>query len=174
MGNNHKGFSLAELLTAVALMAIIAGISSLGLSAVKHTPRREAEKIAAYLVKLTEKADMIRADFTAKISGNSISVTWKDKSGTNKGSENFSINSDFTYAAHFDTSNIKDTSKAWDYESTGNFLISALPSLQGSYTLTGGGTDNYDFEREGNRYISITPSEGAAYYVVITAKDVAE
>ena len=76
MGNKRRGFTLFEFLVSMAVMALIGGVSVMRIGTATQKPKHEAEKIAAYFVRLTEKADRTKADFTAEISGNNIAVKW--------------------------------------------------------------------------------------------------
>ena len=194
MENNRKGFSLVELITACVLMAVLTGVATIGLTAANQTPKREAQRIAAYLAALTEKADRMKLDFkvkldasklddrvgdrdldlkfTVKTSGNKfflakLSVTWKDKSNTELGSEeDLVLDNELIYNPHFNANNINDTdTREWTYEYGERFKIAAISSLS-SESTTG-----YNYHQNGHRYLAIASSDGALYYVVITDKD---
>ncbi len=174
MENNHKGFSVIELLTVVVLMVLIAGVASINIGAAQQSPKREAEKIAANFVNLAKKADRMKADFTAALSGDKFSVTWKDKGGNTIGSDDFHIDPDFTYIPHLDDTSIGNkTVTEWNYTSGSHIHILAAGSLSGSYS-TANGTISYNFNKKGHRYIEVKSAKSSPYYIIITAGDIAK
>ena len=155
MGSKRNGLSMVELLTAVVLMGIIAGVSSISIKTSRQLPKREAEKIATYFAKLTQKADCIKMNFTASIDDNDnknkISVTW-----TNSADESLTLDTDLVYTAHFNSTDITNTDiTEWTY-------------------TCGGGVNVYSVGEDpnGGRYIAITYNdETPPHYVVITSED---
>lgn len=171
MGNKRRGFTIVEFLVSMAVMALIGGVSVMRIGTAMQKPKHEAEKIAAYFVRLTEKADRTRVKFTANISDNNISVSWN---GEDSQGESLSLNPDFTYTPHFDADNINDTSvKAWTYKGGSDVKIMATDSLSGSYSTANGRID-YDYGKNGHMYLAVTSGASSPHYVVITPKDIAQ
>ena len=152
MGSKRKGLTMIELITAVVIMGIIAGMSSISLTSSKQSfPKREAERIAAYLMKLTEKASRMKINFKATLSAERLAIQWI---GANS-NESLTLDPDLEYAMYVGS----------------DFLICTLSSLSGSYT-SGGNTYEYKYHLAPHRYISVTPKEGASHYIVITEQDI--
>lgn len=155
---------MIELITAVVIMGIIAGMSSISLTSSKQSfPKREAERIAAYLMKLTEKASRMKINFKATLSAERLAIQWI---GANS-NESLTLDPDLEYAMYVGSSNETD----WTYSCGSDFLICTLSSLSGSYT-SGGNTYEYKYHLAPHRYISVTPKEGASHYIVITEQDI--
>ena len=57
MGKKFHGFSLVELLVAVAIILVLAGGIILNINSMKTTPKKEAEKVAHFLMTEINKAD---------------------------------------------------------------------------------------------------------------------
>ena len=177
MENNRKGFSLVELITACVLMAVLTGVATIGLTAANQTAKREAERVQKVKLDASKLDDRVGdrnldLKFTVKTSGNKfflakLSVTWKDKSNTELGSEeDLVLDNELIYNPHFNANNINDTdTREWTYEYGERFKIAAISSLS-SESTTG-----YNYHQNGHRYLAIASSDGALYYVVITDKD---
>ncbi len=171
MGNKRRGFTLFEFLVSMAVMALIGGVSVMRIGTAMQKPKHEAEKIAAYFVRLTEKADRTKADFTAEISGNNIAVKWN---GNTEVSEKLALDSKLAHTAHFNEKNISDTNvKAWTYKGGSDVKIMATDSLSGSYSTVNGRID-YDYGKNGHMYLAVTSGASSPHYVVITSADIAQ
>ena len=57
MGKKFHGFSLVELLVAVAIILVLAGGIVLNINSMKTTPKKEAERVAHFLMTEINKAD---------------------------------------------------------------------------------------------------------------------
>ena len=57
MVKKRYGFSLVELLVAVAIILVLAGGIILNINSMKTTPKKEAEKVAHFLITEINKAD---------------------------------------------------------------------------------------------------------------------
>ena len=89
----RKGFTLVEVLMSVMIMSIMAGVMTLSYHAADPTPKREAEKLAAYITRLAQKSDRIKVGFNMKVSGNVLNVSW----GENHNEPPFNISDGLTY-----------------------------------------------------------------------------
>ena len=77
MASRHrKGFTLIEVLMSVMIMSIMAGVMAISFHSADQNPKREAEKVAAYITRLTQKSDRIKMSFDVKISNNALIVSW--------------------------------------------------------------------------------------------------
>ncbi len=101
---SKRGFTLIEVLMSVSIMSIMTGVMILNYHAADQTPKREAEKVAAYIVRLTNKSDRIKIGFEMIISGDSLCVSW----GNNSIKEpSFDISAGLTYNHSFDEGKLK-------------------------------------------------------------------
>ena len=94
----------------------------------------------------------MKLDFIVELSGNNLSVTWKDRGNTELGSDNLLLDNELSYTTNF-TADDDNDAKKWTYKSGEHCMIAAMPSE---------GTDGY---------LAIASGNGAPYYVVITDKD---
>ena len=62
MGKKFHGFSLVELLVAVAIILVLAGGIILNINSMKTTPKKEAERVAQFLMTEINKADKRRRE----------------------------------------------------------------------------------------------------------------
>lgn len=179
MGNKRKGFTMFEILTAIVVMILLTAIASINVTSSQQTPKREAERIAAYLSSLVQKADLTKTVLKVEISNSKISADFSDYSGNKiRSSDIWNMNLDCNYITYFDPANHSNTNvttlkydrREDDYRR--GVKISAMPKLSGSYD--NGITYNYSNNKKGHRYIKITSLNKADYYVVITGKDLAE
>ena len=132
----------------VSIMSIMAGVMTLSYHTADQTPKREAEKVAAYITRLAQKSDRIKVGFEMEISSNALCVSW--------GSYNepsFEISAGLTYSHDFTGNKLK-----YNYETyPRGAKISVLDSK-----LTG----------SKHKYIQITSETNSSpYYVLITSQD---
>lgn len=80
----RAGFTLIELVIAIAILAITAATLSLNPDSFKHTAKQEAERLAAKLSSLMLKADSTHKHFEIKINKNKMLITWKEKKSSYK------------------------------------------------------------------------------------------
>ena len=152
MANNTKGFTLIEVLMSVTIMSVMAGVMLLSHHSADQTPKREAEKVAAYITRLTQKSDRIKVGLEAEINqdGNILNVSWKK--GTNNTEPPFEASAGLKYSSNF-TSNIL----IYDYK---NFPNGAKISVQENVTGTT------------HKYIGITSNNNnSSSYVLVMAGD---
>ena len=145
----RKGFTLIEVLMSVSIMSIMAGVMTLSYHAADQTPKREAEKVAAYITRLAQKSDRIKTGFEMEISGDALCVSW--------GSYNepsFDISAGLTY-----------TPVNWGTDSL-EYNCTTYPR--------GAKISVLDSQPTGNKhnYIQITSETNSSpYYVLITSQD---
>ena len=144
-----KAFTLIEVLMSVSIMSIMAGTMILSYHTADQTPKREAEKVAAYITKLANKSDRIKVGFQMKISGNSLCVSWGN--GTYN-EPSFEVSAGLTYSAVN-----WNESLTYDYKTyPRGAKISVSDNAAGNH----------------HRYIQITSAVNpSSYYVLITSKD---
>ncbi len=154
--NHTKGFTLIEVLMSVTIMSVMAGVMILSHHSADQTPKREAEKVAAYITRLTQKSDRIKVGFNASIDGgNILNVSW-DK-GTNNTEPPFEISAGLN--VKWDDNHL-DKKLIYDYKNYPNGAkISALDAKLS--------TNNTK-----HRYIKITAANSSTYYVLITSSDI--
>ena len=146
----RKGFTLIEILMSVSIMSIMAGVMTLSYHAADQTPKREAEKVAAYITRLAQKSDRIKTGFEMEISGDALCVSW--------GSYNepsFEISAGLTY-----------TPISWDTNSRLKYDCTNYPRGAKISVLDSQLTENE------HKYIQITSETNSSpYYVLITSQD---
>ena len=153
---NRNGFTLTEMLISIALIMIMASVATISMSSARQTPKREAEKIAAYIARLTEKSDRMKLSFDVAItttdSAKAFNVSW-GKHGSY--TETFELDYDLTYAF------VPSTTSPWvyDYINYPNGIkVAPLSSKLSS------GSDH--------KYIEITSTGSSSpYYVLLTGSD---
>ena len=152
--NHTKGFTLIEVLMSVTIMSAMAGVMILSHHSADQTPKREAEKVAAYITRLTQKSDRIKVGFNASIDGgNILNVSWNK--GTNNTEPPFEISAGLNVKWDDNHSN----NFTYDYKNFPNGAkISALGAKLSTYASK-------------HRYIEITSENSSAYYVLITSED---
>ena len=152
--NHTKGFTLIEVLMSVTIMSVMAGVMMLSHHSADQTPKREAEKVAAYITRLTQKSDRIKVGFNASIDGgNILNVSWNK--GTNNTEPPFEISAGLNVKWDDNHSN----NFTYDYKNFPNGAkISALGAKLSTYASK-------------HRYIEITSENSSAYYVLITSED---
>ena len=79
--NHTKGFTLIEVLMSVTIMSVMAGVMMLSHHSADQTPKREAEKVAAYITRLAQKSDRIKIGFGIEIQDEKLlNVSWNKNS----------------------------------------------------------------------------------------------
>ena len=152
MANNTKGFTLVEVLMSVTIMAAMAGVMMLSHHSADQTPKREAEKVAAYITRLAQKSDRIKVSFDIEIQdARSLNVSWKEH-GENI-EPPFEVSAGLNY-----TSNFQDNRLIYDYK---NYPRGAKISVQDNATGTT------------HKYIGITSNNNnsSSCYVLVMAGD---
>lgn len=76
MRPEQKGFTLPELLVAMMIMLILAGTMTLSPNIGRQSTKNEAERVAAKMKSLTQRADRIKGSFDVVIEDNELKVTW--------------------------------------------------------------------------------------------------
>lgn len=150
MGSKRKiGFTLIEVLMSVSIMSIMSGVMILSYHTTDQTPKREAEKVAAYITRLANKSDRIKVGFEMEISGDSLCVSW----GSYK-EPSFEKSAGLTY-----------TAVNWDADSRLKYDCKTYPrGAKISVTDNSTGTKH--------KYIAITSATNLSpYYVLITSQD---
>ncbi len=149
---SEEGFTLVEVLMCVTLMSITAGVMTLSFHAADQTPKREAEKIAAYFTRLVQKSGRIKVCFEAEIIDNALNVFWnKDR---NYIENPFEIGAGLKY----ELCNCTDNVLTYDYNNyPKGAKIAVLGDISGYKT---------------HKYIAISSAENLSpYYVLITPFD---
>ena len=149
----RKGFTLIEILMSVSIMSIMAGVMTLSYHAADQTPKREAEKVAAYITRLAQKSDRIKTGFEMEISGDALCVSWGDNGQYKE--PYFEISAGLTY-----------TPISWDTNSRLKYDCTNYPR--------GAKISVLDSQPTGNKhnYIQITSETNSSpYYVLITSQD---
>ena len=177
MGNSRKGFTLVELVVGVTVMIVVTLVATISLDSAKQKPKNEAEKIAAYLSGLAQKADRIRMKLVIELADSKIKATWLNDKGESKDYEpDFVLNNDCSYYTHFNPDNHNKTDvKELTYSRITyprGAKIFATASLSGKYDS--GTTYNYSTNKKGHRYVRITANNAANHYVVITGNDIVQ
>lgn len=149
--NRRKGFTLIEVLMSVTIMSAMAGVMILSHHSADQTPKREAEKVAAYITRLAQKSDRIKVSFDIEIQdARSLNVSWKEH-GQNMESP-FEVSAGLKYSSNFDSNTL-----TYDYN---NFPNGAKISVQDNVTST-----------TTHKYIGITSNNSQFYYVLVMAGD---
>lgn len=148
MGSKRKtGFTLIEVLMSVSIMSIMSGVMILSYHTTDQTPKREAEKVAAYITRLANKSDRTKVGFEMKISCNSFCVSWGDYE-----EPSFDISAGLTYSHNFTEDKLKYNCET--YPRGAKISVS----------------DNNTGTR--HKYIAITSATNLSpYYVLITSQD---
>ena len=150
--NSTKGFTLIEVLMSVTIMSAMAGVMILSHHSADQTPKREAEKVAAYITRLAQKSDRIKVSFDIEIQdARSLNVSWKEH-GQNMESP-FEVSAGLKYSSNFDSNTL-----TYDYK---NFPNGAKISVQDNITGT-------------HKYIGITSNNSQSYYVLVMAGDISQ
>ena len=68
----HKAFSLVELFITMLIIAIFASFITIDLTSQSQTAKQEAEKLAAFILDLTRKADRRHLDFTIQFESDQV------------------------------------------------------------------------------------------------------
>ena len=150
---SEEGFTLVEILVCVSLMSIMAGVMTLSPHAANQTLKREAEKVAAYFMRLTQKSDRIKVRSDAEIIDNVLNVFWNNNRDYLE--KPFEISEGLKYRL----CNC-DNKLTYDYN---NFPGGAKISVIGDIS-------NYTT----HKYLAISSDNNSYYYVLITDKDKAE
>lgn len=79
MSKRLRAFSIAEILTGLAVIALITGAMIMKSGASRQNIRREAERIAAYINHLIETADKQRNPFSIGFLNNTFRINWTYK-----------------------------------------------------------------------------------------------
>ncbi|MBQ6919715.1 MAG: type II secretion system protein [Synergistaceae bacterium] len=76
MGNRNRkrGFTLIEIVTAMLVMAVIAGAAMMSITSAKQTAKREAERVQAYIYRQMQRADRMHKDFTIQVFSDHLQV----------------------------------------------------------------------------------------------------
>lgn len=152
--NRRKGFTLVEVLMSVTIMSVMAGVMMLSHHSADQTPKREAEKVAAYITRLAQKSDRIKVSFDIEIQNEkSLNVSWKNH-GQN-------MESPFEISAGL---NVK-----WDDKHSNNFIYDYI-NFPNGVQISAISTPLTEYPQK-HRYIEITSENSSAYYVLITAED---
>ena len=151
MGSKRKiGFTLIEVLMSVSIMSIMSGVMILSYHTTDQTPKREAEKVAAYITRLANKSDRIKVGFEMEISGNGLCVSWEHNG---RQEPFFDISEGLTYTAL----NCTENKLKYDCKT---YPRGAKISV----------TDNSTGKK--HKYIAITSATNLSpYYVLITSQD---
>lgn len=72
----RKGFTLVELIISLLVMSITYAAMSMSSAAAKQTAEHEAERLAAYIYRLMDKADMLHNNFYIVTAPGYILVNW--------------------------------------------------------------------------------------------------
>lgn len=72
----RKGFTLVELIISLLVMSITYAAMSMSSAAAKQTAEHEAERLAAYIYRLMDKADMLHNNFYIVTDPGYILVNW--------------------------------------------------------------------------------------------------
>lgn len=150
MGSKRKtGFTLIEVLMSVSIMSIMSGVMILSYHTTDQTPKREAEKVAAYITRLANKSDRTKVGFEMKISCNSFCVSW-EHNGIKEPS--FDVSAGLTYSHNFTEDKLKYNCETYP---------------RGAKISV---TDNSTGIK--HKYIAITSAANLSpYYVLITSQD---
>ena len=180
MGNKRKGLTLTELLVGVIVMMITLSVATISLTSTDQTPRREAERITAYLTRLTQKSDRVKVSFDFELSGNTLKVSWKEH-GKNM-EPDFMLSEACIYEPRLNTQEKNDKITIWTYDRSkypDGVKIAAISGTSGSY-MSGGSKRTYDYyKNKGHMYLKITNDNSgkikgknhSEYYVLITSQD---
>ena len=169
MGNKRAGFTMIELIVGITVMLVTISVASMSINSSGQKPKREAERIAGYLTRLTQKSDRIHVSFDVSLDANvsppTLTISW----GTNKDKEPpFELNAEIAYEPHFNISNINDTkTKNWTYQRNDyphGVKIDAISTLSTANSDEG-------YHKSGHRYIMLTANKASPYYVLITSRD---
>lgn len=72
----RSAMTITELLTGLAVLAILAGVTSLSPDLYKQTSKREAERVYAKLLNVIHKADTERIAFNLEVRSQQIIIHW--------------------------------------------------------------------------------------------------
>ena len=97
--NRKRGFTLIEIVTAMLVMAVIAGAGMMSITSAKQTAKREAERVQAYIYRKMQKADRMHKDFTLELSGTYIYTNWNDEANKEK---DYQASAGCTYEHNFE------------------------------------------------------------------------
>ena len=153
---SRKGFTLIEVLMSVTIMSIMLGVMTLNYSVAAQTPKREAEKLAAYLTRLIQKSNRIKVGFQVEIPhATALYVSW-DAAG-NHTEPPFDISEGLRYAPHFNSADLTATSILKMVYDCKNYPNGASINVVGNIESDTNGT-----------FIEISADKSLPYYVLIT------
>ncbi|MBQ3347688.1 MAG: type II secretion system protein [Synergistaceae bacterium] len=173
MENRRRGFTLAELIVGVVVMIVTLGVATMSLRSTDQTPKREAERIAMFLTRLTQKSDRIKMDVTVKMENGKLVSLWNNNKG-----EEIELSTECNCVFRNMDNN------TWTYERVeypNGVKIDARSNLD--KVVNGKLQVDYYYKNmssEGHRYIKITNDNNGSikgkqhleYYVLITSRDV--
>lgn len=153
---NRRGLTMIELLVGMMVMMITLSAARLSMNSVKQTPKREAERIVAYLTRLTQKADRIQVSFDVVVEdGEKMSVKW---AGSSTEEESLTASRECSYSTY----NFTQVDTA--YKMTYNYINYPM----GAKIFVSESASSYtDITKQ--RYITITAKGESSCYVIITA-----
>ena len=74
--NRERGFTLIEIVTAMLVMAVIAGAAMMSITSAKQTAKREKQRMMAYIYRLMQKADRTHKNFYIQVASDHLTVNW--------------------------------------------------------------------------------------------------
>ncbi|MBQ7545087.1 MAG: hypothetical protein IJT02_09130 [Synergistaceae bacterium] len=72
----RSALTLVELIAGLAILALIAGVTSLNTDFSRQTSVNEAAKVAKFITSSMVKADNLHSNFTLAVESQSIKITW--------------------------------------------------------------------------------------------------
>lgn len=163
MGNKRAGFTMIELIVGITVMLVTISVASMSINSSGQKPKREAERIAGYLTRLTQKSDRIHVSFDVSLDANASPPTLTISWGTNKDKEPpFELNAEIAYEPHFNINNVKKDTKTknWTYQ-----------RKDYPHGVKIDATSSVNEDKNGQRYIKLTANKASPYYVLITSRD---
>ena len=125
MQNNRRAFTIIELMIACAILLISISVIFVNLKMSNQTSEREAEKVLAWINKLTQKANKTHQAFTLGIdsTNNILKMYWNNESAdANTVDESLNATSGCKYEPYTNTSSFTYTLNNI-YEPSGTIII---------------------------------------------------
>lgn len=116
----RKGFTLVELIISLLVMSITYAAMSMSSAAAKQTAEHEAERLAAYIYRLMDKADMLHNNFYIVTAPGYILVNWGDADSVDT---SFKATAGCRYESNFWGGKLKYNSRKRRFNNGGKITI---------------------------------------------------